>query len=36
MKRIVMISEGQLDSVMGSTAYDRDGDKIGKVGGGLP
>ncbi|MEJ7705541.1 MAG: PRC and DUF2382 domain-containing protein [Geodermatophilaceae bacterium] len=28
-----MISEGQLDSVMGSTAYDRDGDKIGKVGG---
>ncbi|MPR00547.1 DUF2382 domain-containing protein [Modestobacter sp. I12A-02628] len=27
-----MLSETQLDQVIGSTAYDRDGDKIGKVG----
>ena len=27
-----MITQDQLDTVIGSTAYDKDGDKIGKIG----
>jgi hypothetical protein len=28
-----MITQEQLDTVVGSTAYDKDGDKVGKIGG---